>query len=98
MQILDYSKTQTYVYPDRKLYARLHKPLTSDKPMHNGVHDTKQQINMPPENLEKKVMSAVENYENKNEKKKTEKPVKVQGPLSQAKLSGASLDQVVKHK
>ena len=94
LEILDYNKTKTYVYPDRKLYARLHKPLTPEKTTNTSVYSS----NLPSETLEKKVMSAVENYENKNEKKKNEKLVKVYGPLSQAKLSGASLDQVVKHK
>ena len=64
------------------------------KPTNTSVYSS----NLPSETLEKKVMSAVENYENKNEKKKNEKLVKMHGPLSQAKLSGASLDQVVNHK
>ena len=72
----------------------MHKPLTPEKPTNTSVYSS----DLPSETLEKKVMSAVENYENKNEKKKNEKLVKVYGPLSQAKLSGASLDQVVKHK
>ena len=92
-ELLDFTKTQKYVYPDRRLYVRLHRPLTPEKPTQLQPNHIQAQ-----DSVESKVMTVVNDLENKEDKKKKEKSLKLLATTSQAKLSGAKIPQVTKHK
>ena len=95
IEILDFNTTQKFFYPDRKLHAKLYKPLS---PVKNPGHpEATTHTNHPQEIIQfdqvketekNKVKAVVNGLENKGSKTTT----------SQAKLSSASTTQVVKHK
>ena len=88
LDTLDFTKSQKYAYPDRKLYARLHKPLTPEKQCLPRTPSG----TVPP-TFDNKVKPLVDDFN-----LETKKIVKPGGPTSQAKLGSAGIAQVAKHK
>ena len=88
-ELLDFTTSHQIVYPDRKLYAKLHKPLSPEK-----SPPTK------PESEAGVVKLVVNDLENKEDKKKNFKPFSLAGTpsTSQAKLASAGIAQLAKHK
>ena len=83
VEILDYHKSQKYHFQERKLYAKLLKPLSTLK-----------QEQKPSDKVDNKIKSVLDDLEAKDTKKSQPPPT----TFSQAKITSASTPPISRHK
>ena len=83
VEVLDYHKSQKFYFQERKLYAKLLKPLSPQK-----------QEQKPSDKVDNKIKAVIDNLEAKDTKKSQPTPT----TFSQAKIASAGTPPISKHK